>query len=127
MTDQGVQALIARFERVWGTGIQWQGQECSLQLGNSTIFSSTAHERYRLFFLIMPGLSLCAGTVGNFSIQRAAWCSLEEYQVLLKQWLPFFRRGCWLSGCPIEASTHEKAEWTQGFSREDLEAWQLKL
>ncbi|RYF45551.1 MAG: hypothetical protein EOO38_15815 [Cytophagaceae bacterium] len=37
------------------------------------------------------------------------------------QWMPFFRRGCWLSGCPIEATVHEKVEWTRGFTREELE------
>lgn len=43
------------------------------------------------------------------------------------QWLNFFRRGCWLSGCAIEATAHEKVEWIQGFSREEVEAWNLKL
>jgi hypothetical protein len=41
--------------------------------------------------------------------------------------LPFFRRGCWLSGCPIEATAHEKAEWIRGFTREEIEAWNLKV
>ncbi|RYX80728.1 hypothetical protein EON83_27245 [bacterium] len=41
------------------------------------------------------------------------------------QWLPFFRRGCWLSGCPIEATAHEKTEWIHGLSREEIEAWNL--
>lgn len=43
------------------------------------------------------------------------------------KWLPFFRRGCWLSGCPLEASAHEKAEWIQGFSPEELQAWNLNF
>jgi hypothetical protein len=41
--------------------------------------------------------------------------------------LPLFRRGCWLSGCAIEASAHEKAEWMQSFTQEELEAWNLNL
>lgn len=41
-------------------------------------------------------------------------------------WLSFFRRNCWLCGCDIEASAHEKAEWMQGFTLEELESWNLK-
>ncbi|RYX82721.1 hypothetical protein EON83_18050 [bacterium] len=55
----------------------------------------------------------------------------EQWDVLLPQftaqWTDTFRRNCWLSGCPIEASAHEKAEWMQGFSREEIEAWNLKF
>ncbi|BCM91861.1 hypothetical protein IAD21_03738 [Abditibacteriota bacterium] len=43
------------------------------------------------------------------------------------EWMPFFRRCCWLCGCDIEATAHEKMEWMQGFSREELEAWNLKM
>ena len=50
-----------------------------------------------------------------------------EYAQFAQEWLDFFRRGCWLSGCLIEASAHEKAEWMQGFSREEIEAWNLKM
>ncbi|RYX83331.1 hypothetical protein EON83_15015 [bacterium] len=43
------------------------------------------------------------------------------------EWMPSFRRGLFLSGVPIEATAHEKAEWMQGFSREELELWNLKI
>ncbi len=43
------------------------------------------------------------------------------------QWLPLFRRNCWLCGCDIEATMHEKMEWMQGFSREEMDAWNLKF
>ena len=52
---------------------------------------------------------------------------IEDIYDFEAKWLEFFRRGCWLSGCPIEASAHEKAEWIQGFSREELESWNLKI
>ncbi|RYX80738.1 hypothetical protein EON83_27295 [bacterium] len=42
-------------------------------------------------------------------------------------WLPTFRRNCWLSGVPIEATAHEKAEWMRGYTREEIEAWNLKM
>ncbi len=54
-------------------------------------------------------------------------CACDEQEAFTDKWLPFFRRGCWLSGCPIEATAHEKAEWMRGFSREELEAWNLKM
>ncbi|RYF31271.1 MAG: hypothetical protein EOO38_31690 [Cytophagaceae bacterium] len=50
-----------------------------------------------------------------------------EYAQFAAQWTDIFRRNCWLLGCPIEASAHEKAEWMQGFSREEIEAWNLKM
>ena len=60
-------------------------------------------------------------------------CSVEdepEEDILAPfaaQWLDTFRRNCWLSGGDIEASAHEKAEWMQGFSPEEVEAWNLKV
>ncbi len=51
----------------------------------------------------------------------------ERRQRFTTKWLPFFRRSCWLSGCPIEASVHEKAEWIQGFTHEDIQTWNLKF
>jgi hypothetical protein len=51
----------------------------------------------------------------------------EAYEHPIAENLSLFRRNCWLSGCDIEASAHEKAEWIQGFSRDELEAWNLKV
>lgn len=42
-----------------------------------------------------------------------------------KRWREEFQRKCWLSGCDIEASAHEKLEWMQGFTREEMQAWNL--
>lgn len=43
------------------------------------------------------------------------------------QWLPAFRRGCWLSGSDIEATAHEKAEWMREFTKEEVDSWKLKM
>ena len=51
----------------------------------------------------------------------------EIYAQFADEWMPFFRRGCWLSGVPIDASAYEKAQWTEGFTREELESWNLKF
>ena len=50
-----------------------------------------------------------------------------HWQGFLTQWLPLFRRGCWLLGFDIDASMHERMEWTQGFSKEEIESWKLKI
>ncbi len=56
------------------------------------------------------------------------WTSApKDIRELQNQWMPVFRRCCWLCGCDIEASAHEKAVWIQGFSREELDAWDLKM
>ena len=51
----------------------------------------------------------------------------EIYAQFADEWTPFFRRGCWLSGVPIDATAQEKAEWMQGFTREELASWNLKF
>ncbi|BCM88418.1 hypothetical protein IAD21_00249 [Abditibacteriota bacterium] len=53
--------------------------------------------------------------------------SPEDIRQWQNEYMDFFRRSCWLSGCSIEASAHEKMEWIQGFSREEIEAWNLKM
>lgn len=44
-----------------------------------------------------------------------------------QSWIGLFRRAAWLCGFPLEASAEEKAEWTQGFTEEEVEAWKWKL
>ncbi|RYX82176.1 hypothetical protein EON83_20890 [bacterium] len=43
------------------------------------------------------------------------------------KWRPFFRHNCWLSGCPIEATVREKANWIQSLSQEEIEVWKLEI
>ncbi|BCM91933.1 hypothetical protein IAD21_03811 [Abditibacteriota bacterium] len=44
-----------------------------------------------------------------------------------QNYMPLFRRNCWLLGFDIAASAPEKAEWIQGFAREEIEQWNLKF
>lgn len=53
--------------------------------------------------------------------------SLQKFEQLVARYTPLLRCNSWLCGCDIEASAHEKAEWIQGFSREEVEAWNLKM
>lgn len=55
------------------------------------------------------------------------WTPVESLRPRQSKWMDSFRRGCWLSGCAIEATAHEKAEWVQGFTREEIDAWNLKI
>lgn len=50
--------------------------------------------------------------------------SLKEFAAA---WEEAFQSGCWLCGCTIDASMHEKSEWMQGFTEEEIEAWNLKM
>jgi hypothetical protein len=39
----------------------------------------------------------------------------EGHEQEMKDFLPIFRRNCWLSGCDVECSAQEQAEWTSWF------------
>ena len=43
------------------------------------------------------------------------------------RWRPFVRRSCWLSGIPVKATDAEKAEWLKSLTREEIEAWNLRI
>ncbi|BCM92498.1 hypothetical protein IAD21_04378 [Abditibacteriota bacterium] len=55
------------------------------------------------------------------------YASSEALHQIFADWLPFFRRCCWLSGYPLEVSAHEKIEWMQEFIHEELQSWNLKM
>lgn len=46
--------------------------------------------------------------------------SPENQRALIDKWLPFFRRNCYLSGCPIECSDREKLEWNLWLKEKEL-------
>ncbi|RYF46035.1 MAG: hypothetical protein EOO38_14900 [Cytophagaceae bacterium] len=70
---------------------------------------------------------LCVWLGEEVEFEEGMVSSTEAAHQLTEQHLPLFRRNCWLSGVPIEATAHEKAEWIRDFSREDIEAWNLKI
>ena len=59
--------------------------------------------------------------------EEVASINLDPAPIFNEHYLPLVRRNCWLSGFHIEATAHEKAEWMQGFPREELQAWNLKM
>ncbi|RYX82416.1 hypothetical protein EON83_19580 [bacterium] len=46
--------------------------------------------------------------VHSFSTTASPSNSFADFKT---RWMDFFRRGCWLSGCQIECTEHEKLEW----------------
>ncbi len=83
------------------------------------------------FFAPMGCLSFDEDWTGIFSADMGsspdAPKATEKRRQFTARWLPFFRRGCWLSGCDIECTAQERLKWIQGFTSEEIEAWNLKL
>ncbi len=140
MTEQEAEALAARLTRIWGpdsppSAPKWELDtekfefKCQIEV---QVFVNVA-----LPFAAPPFASMWWGDCemawrpDGFHPFPGRYCTPEDWDELMPrftvQGLPLFRRGLWLSGLPIEASAHEKAEWMQGFTREELEAWNLKM
>ncbi len=142
MTEQEAEVWAARLTRIWELTphvLDWsKDPRYSRNLGQGYIFKGSINAD--VSFVCWPGQNIfrimsrqfdtvLSCSEGVFSAWRYP---PDERDVspcpsFTTQWLPFFRRRCWLSGCPIEASAHEKAEWIQGFSRKEIEAWNLKF
>ncbi|RYX80950.1 hypothetical protein EON83_26440 [bacterium] len=100
---------------------------------------STIKEGYSLILREMPSRKRIASLLyrPDWTICRESIdCDPEEHEPgeydkitreFFAQWTDFFRCNCWLSGANIEASAHEKAQWLRGFTREEIEAWNLKF
>ncbi|BCM88378.1 hypothetical protein IAD21_00209 [Abditibacteriota bacterium] len=141
MTQQEVEAMAARLTRIWGGIIvPWRS-------GLRGHVTGTVHFEFRIpphdktkyivinrfengFWDVSHTGSLrCDFERGAIEIgpDREAVVRPQLFQQFAAEWMSFFRRGCWLSGCPIDATAHEKMEWIQGFTREELEAWKLEF
>ncbi|BCM88425.1 hypothetical protein IAD21_00256 [Abditibacteriota bacterium] len=153
MTEQEAATLVARLTRVWGSSFVVHNQGRGEYLFESEIQPSISLRcGYQINLGPYGGLSfglanwryaprdlrLIARANGEIFSEVCDWpfeppfgltiSDLErELKPFAAQWLPFFLRNCWLSGCPIDASAHEKMEWIQGFTREEIEAWNLKM
>ena len=138
MTEQEAEALAARLVRIWAVPHQnewwWDMEEdlngevflCVTHLSASVAVSfSKQEDRSLAIGLAEANMSLFVDPSGRLTTEPSE--ITEETRSFVAQWLSVFRRGCWLSGCPIDASAHEKAEWMQGFSQKELEAWNLKF
>ena len=140
MTEQEAKALVARLTRIWepksfefsvnnetGPHSSDFEYEASLMEGLTleVAFGADSLNASEYFEISRNKVSLLCedGHLGSWKNDEPQ----ESKEAFVAEWIPFFRRCCWLSGCDIEASAHEKAEWIQGFSREELQAWNLKM
>lgn len=152
MTEQEAKAWAARLTRIWSQeeiverSAQWVVEDAQFR------FEADYRDDVSLYFQVggtgMDNISLdrtkydselreltyrgemgCNNDTGRIVVGIGFESEREKHDFtqFADQWLPFFRRGCWLSGCPIEASAHEKVEWIQGFTREEIDAWNLKM
>ena len=135
MTAQEAEALVARLTRVWEPD---EGTiRCVVKVGRHLIFNcrinkspfqlfiSSTSSTARLYERDERGTPGFRGTF--FANETRYHCLSEADRNFAAEWMPCFRRGCWLSGLPIEATAHEKAEWMQGLTREEVQAWNLKM
>ncbi len=137
MTEQEAEELFNRIPRVWAPH---SPRLITRDIGNLPYeFNFSLDDNWKLTYLCRSNepFPCVIMTKESFELlyipDDSIHCDLDRYhgkekilmESLLDLRLPFFRRGCWLSGCPIDASAHEKAEWIQGFTREEIDAWEL--
>ena len=125
MTEQEVEGFGERLKLIW------QPERSSVHYSQFGKFSFTGHWRGGLYLRIEDEGELSVELVlGKNLLLTLFYGEIEEnekHKNLVDQWRLFFRRGCWLSGCDVEASAHEKAEWMQGFTPEEIEAWNTRF
>jgi hypothetical protein len=148
MTEQEAEAWAARLTRIWMPETDWVTQEDWLPQwiirDRSFTYSTKVAPSIRLTYT--SGYSPGTDTLSLYRRQDgkrtgSLFCFIQKAVVEVglldiankhlfdqfdTEWRDSFRRGCWLSGVPIEASAHEKSEWIQGFTNAEIEAWNLK-
>ncbi|RYF52071.1 MAG: hypothetical protein EOO38_01425 [Cytophagaceae bacterium] len=140
MTEQKAEDLAARLTRLWkpkneprwGVDGAYFGYQCYIEDNIFVEFAtlskpqitSTALKQYLNGRLQMGYLYYRDGELRVIDTDDD---QVDDFDAFVNLWGDTFRRNCFLMGCNVEASAHEKAEWIQGFSREELEAWNLKI
>ncbi len=151
MTEQEAEAVAGRLTRIWAPDKQrvmrrsWDSRiECRWRLSYHGFLDFHVEIIPSVnFHVVEKGIFFCLGRKAEQETPRVMTGMLlchfqngvvqiggggdERFEQFAAQWMPYFRRGCWISGCPIEATAHEKAEWLQGFNHEEIDAWNLKI
>ncbi len=129
MTEQEAAALVVKITQIWvpermnGGFLQWGLKDeefyfCADIEKHIRFVRARAYKRSGHRFSIQRiqgnyatgGLSwhsednLISMTIFDGSLAK----SCEQFAV---EWMPLFRRNCWLSGCSIEATAQEQIEW----------------
>lgn len=133
MTEQEAEALAARLTRIWGvdeSGLVYEPFDHAFfgRLNGGVKFHCWFVPEKHVLHPYTVTVTPLEGHIGldylNGEIYAGRQPSEKEFA---REWMFCFRRGCWLSGCPLEASAHEKAEWIRGFTSEEIESWDLNL
>lgn len=142
MTTAEAHALAARLERVWGvdenckpeTRLDGDYFKFEAYVERGRIGFDEMGNRYEAFAIAFVRVHGIGGDLDYRLSYRSDALHLNKGEVIslrsstqaqfAAQWLPFFRRGCFLSGANIEATAHEKMEWSQGFEKE-VKEWGL--
>ena len=148
MTEQEAEAFLRRATKIWvpypyALGAQWERMSdgsfhlnvaedtfVALYPGNQKLYLSYQKPLQALLYGNYCTLECVSGQVECNWIGEPEDLTEEEESLLpvfAHRWSSYFRRGLWLSGIDIEASAHEKAEWMQGFTHEELQTWDLKM
>ncbi len=141
MTQQEAEALAARLTRVWQPsevvdfGVDEDEFFYLATLSDESVaLEVTGHEvppsRFCISRTCNDGRYKARMTNEWGQVDGVSFISGPEHQdqnQFITEHLSQFRRKCWLSGCPVEATAHEKAEWIRGFPREELDVWNLKF
>jgi hypothetical protein len=137
MTEQEAQVLSNRIPRIWASYVPKLVTRDTGNLPFEFVFTlrdnwkltyiCTSHTPFPLVMVTKESFEMVCLSDGTIHYDMEHKHGMEKMPMdnPLDLWLPLLRRGCWLSGLPIEASAHEKVEWMQGFSPEELEAWNL--
>ncbi|RYX84462.1 hypothetical protein EON83_10080 [bacterium] len=145
MTEQEVKELAGRLMRIWAPeqksgeqpkwGRDYDSNPClEISVSDSVVLyvqCELGGIRYSLLQQMendLHGGFMCYSSEEYREELDMEWMiEPEKQQRFIEKWIAFFRRGCWLSGCLVDASAHEKAEWVVGFSSEEIESWNLRI
>ncbi len=123
MTEQETRALVARLTQAWGAKDSVVGPRCTFENGHFRFecgLASHIHLRVvgqsnttRAAMIQWQRCELIHndGKLKQFkpvSAEAEEWQGIEGFTAL---WWPHFRRGCFLSGLPLQHSEREKREW----------------
>ncbi|RYX80819.1 hypothetical protein EON83_26855 [bacterium] len=142
MTQKAIEALTAKLIRIWQIK-SIVNQENYLRFGLEAPLEEgvmLSYSRYHAGGLTRVALVQRdnSGLVGRLywnsnepEVMGIGWKQSDRenefFEPFARAWMPFFRRSCWLSGCDIEASVHEKLEWLDGITAEEIREWNLRL
>ena len=151
MTEQEVEAFIERLRRIWSPqvsdvarhptndGMLWVHGQILEGRGRFSFCRDLAGESERVFLAHYSAQNSEDGRLDWNSPSRTLTFHSYFYNgedingrerscvEFANEWMATFRRGLWLSGCAVEATTHEKSEWIRGFTKKEIDAWDLTM